>query len=203
MSRINTSLITKRRKGISLVPALFVLIVLFLFSENIRAETPDVLDSARTTDASAQKKAALPDTGKYDLNDPRNPDCPCHKAQKLADDEYRNSQVQQGNKNPVNNDPVHVNEDVNRGNNSNVNRGNNSDVNRGNPADNVNANADINTNQTSYTGGSSGSQKHYSKFYKFSKKMKRWTKKMNRKLKSKNKGTKGGKFRVADCFHWM
>lgn len=24
----------------------------------------------------------------YDLNDPRNPDCPCHKLQKLADDEY-------------------------------------------------------------------------------------------------------------------
>lgn len=24
----------------------------------------------------------------YDLNDPRNPDCPCHKAQKLAEQEY-------------------------------------------------------------------------------------------------------------------
>ena len=27
---------------------------------------------------------------KYDLNDPRNPNCPCHKHQKLADEEYRN-----------------------------------------------------------------------------------------------------------------
>lgn len=34
----------------------------------------------------------------YDLNDPRNPDCPCHKLQKLADDEYnkiKNNDVQQ------------------------------------------------------------------------------------------------------------
>ncbi len=28
----------------------------------------------------------------YDLNDPRNPDCPCHKLQKLADDEYNRQQ---------------------------------------------------------------------------------------------------------------
>lgn len=28
----------------------------------------------------------------YDLNDPRNPDCPCHKLQKLADDEYKKTQ---------------------------------------------------------------------------------------------------------------
>ncbi len=34
----------------------------------------------------------------YDLNDPRNPDCPCHKLQKLADDEYnkiKNNDIQQ------------------------------------------------------------------------------------------------------------
>jgi hypothetical protein len=38
-------------------------------------------------------KAALPKDSikkKYDLNDPRNPDCPCHKYQKLAEDEYKN-----------------------------------------------------------------------------------------------------------------
>lgn len=27
---------------------------------------------------------------KYDINDPRNPNCPCHKYQKQADDEYKN-----------------------------------------------------------------------------------------------------------------
>ena len=28
----------------------------------------------------------------YDINDPRNPNCPCHKLQKLADDEYNKIQ---------------------------------------------------------------------------------------------------------------
>jgi hypothetical protein len=185
MSRVKTSLITKRRKGISLVPALFVFMMMFLFAPNARAESSDVSDSAGT--------AILPDTGKYDLNDPRNPDCPCHKAQKLADDEYRKSQVQQQNNDPVDHNPV--NDDVNRGNSSTTNKDNN--------VDKVDSNTEASANKTTYTGGSSGSQKHYSKFYKFQKKMKRWTKKVNRKLKSKNKGVKGGKFRVADCFHFM
>ncbi|MGZ4060488.1 MAG: hypothetical protein ACXVPU_15750, partial [Bacteroidia bacterium] len=30
---------------------------------------------------------------KYDLNDPRNPDCPCHKLQKQAEDEYKQMQL--------------------------------------------------------------------------------------------------------------
>ena len=29
----------------------------------------------------------------YDLNDPRNPDCPCHKLQKLAEDEFKQQQL--------------------------------------------------------------------------------------------------------------
>ena len=29
-----------------------------------------------------------PKKSKFDLNDPRNPDCPCHKYQKIADEEY-------------------------------------------------------------------------------------------------------------------
>ncbi len=29
------------------------------------------------------------DSLKFDITDPRNPKCPCHKFQKLADDEYR------------------------------------------------------------------------------------------------------------------
>ncbi len=28
----------------------------------------------------------------FDLNDPRNPDCPCHKYQKMADEEFRKTQ---------------------------------------------------------------------------------------------------------------
>lgn len=34
--------------------------------------------------------ACKPQEGKYDINDPRNPDCPCHKYQKIADREYEN-----------------------------------------------------------------------------------------------------------------
>jgi hypothetical protein len=30
----------------------------------------------------------------YDINDPRNPDCPCHKLQKLADDEYERKKLE-------------------------------------------------------------------------------------------------------------
>jgi hypothetical protein len=162
------------------VPALVVFMMFMLCSSVVRAES-------RTS----EEQAIIPDTNKYDINDPRNPDCPCHKAQKLADDEYRQSQ--RGNDNPVDRNPVNNDNDVNRGN----------DADRGNGGDNVNTNTDINTNKTTYSGGSGGSQKHYSATYKFSKKMKRWTKKMSRKLRSKNKGTKGGKFRVADCFHFM
>lgn len=39
-------------------------------------------------DAATVNKDSL--KSKYDLNDPRNPNCPCHKHQKLADEEYRN-----------------------------------------------------------------------------------------------------------------
>ncbi len=31
---------------------------------------------------------AQPDKQVFDLNDPRNPDCPCHKYQKMADEEF-------------------------------------------------------------------------------------------------------------------
>lgn len=36
----------------------------------------------QTTSISAQN-------AQYDINDPRNPDCPCHKRQKLAEEEYK------------------------------------------------------------------------------------------------------------------
>ena len=34
----------------------------------------------------------------YDINDPRNPNCPCHKMQQLADEEFatQNKQVKNG-----------------------------------------------------------------------------------------------------------
>jgi hypothetical protein len=150
--------------------------------------------------SAASDNSVVPDTNivKYDLNDPRNPDCPCHKAQQLAEDEYRKSQMQQQQQNPVDNSVAQNNEvNENPVNSNPVNRGNvsNDDVNSSNASD-------VNTNKTTFTGGSSGSQKHYSGFYKFQKKVRKWTRKMNRKLGKKNNGTKKGKFRVADCFHY-
>lgn len=195
MPGLITSRPSKRHRGNSLVPALFVF-VMCLLSLCGRAESfsSTVSDSSGTVD----EKTIVPDTGKYDLNDPRNPNCPCHDAQKKADEEYRNSQLQRGqnpvDRNPVNND---ANNDVVNNDQGNNDRGNND--NNGNSNSNG---SDVNTNKTTFS-GSGGSQKHYSASYKFQKKMKRWSKKVNRKLHSKNKGTKGGKFRVADCFHWM
>ncbi|CAN5855047.1 hypothetical protein BH11BAC7_BH11BAC7_13770 [soil metagenome] len=194
MLSLNTSRSSKRRRGISLVPALFVFVFVMC-----SAFSMDVLDSSRTTiekDSSrtVNEKTIAPDTGivKYDLNDPRNPNCPCHDAQKKADEEYRNSQMQQkqnpAEKNSVNND--HNNDLLNNDQN-NVKNGNK----------NPNS-SDVNTNKTTFSSGGGGSQKHYSASYKLQKKMKRWSKKVNRKLNGKNKGTKGGKLRVADCFHW-
>ncbi|MEO5645364.1 MAG: hypothetical protein ABIQ40_06810 [Bacteroidia bacterium] len=159
----------------------------------VRAESGTSIE--KDSSLAVNEKTIVPDTGivKYDLNDPRNPNCPCHDAQKKADEEYRNSQMQQK-QNPVDRNPVN-----NDRNNDVVNNDRGNNDNTGNSNSN---NPDVNTNKTTFTTGSGGSQKHYSASYKFQKKMKRWSKKVNRKLHSKNKGTKGGKFRVADCFHW-
>ncbi len=50
---------------------------------------------------------------KYDINDPRNPNCPCHQYQKMADEEYQkqiaNQDVQNASEN-VRNKVVAVNE---------------------------------------------------------------------------------------------
>lgn len=51
----------------------WMLIVLFTFA----------CSSLKATNDTLKKKQAV-----YDLNDPRNPNCPCHKYQKLADEEF-------------------------------------------------------------------------------------------------------------------
>jgi hypothetical protein len=177
MNGSETSHNSKRRRGISLVPVLLVL--MFLFSLTSRAESfsSAVSDSSGTVN----EKTITPDTNtvKYDVNDPRNPDCPCHAAQKLADEEYRRSH-EQNNPNLVDQNP---NPDV---------------IVQTNTINNTN----VNTNAAPVTTNSAGSQKHYSKYYKFQKKVGRWNKKMKRRLGKKHNGTKKGKRRLADCFHW-
>jgi hypothetical protein len=44
---------------------------------------------------------------KFDINDPRNPDCPCHKLQKQAEEEY--AQLMNGKKEDLN---LHVDQDA-------------------------------------------------------------------------------------------
>lgn len=153
-----------RRRGISLAAALVVLFLLF---------------HPRTH---ACTIALEPDTNivKYELNDPRNPDCPCHAAQKLADQEYERLQHQ--NDHPVNQETNPADH---------------------NPADNTvtNTNSDVHSNSSSGSPGS-GSQKHYSASNKSMKKIMKWTKRMQRKLGKKNNGTKKGKHRLANCFQF-
>lgn len=150
---------SNRRRGISLAAALVILFV--HFHSHTRACTT----------------AFVPDTNivKYDLNDPRNPDCPCHAAQKQADEEYARLQQQNNPDNPTDH----------------------------NPADNTvtNTNSDVHSNSSSGSPGS-GSQKHYSASNKSMKKIMKWTKRMQRKLGKKNNGTKKGKHRLANCFHF-
>lgn len=55
----------KRMKYISSRKGLILFLLVLFFSVNIRSQTT------------------------FDINDPRNPHCPCHKYQKLADEEYK------------------------------------------------------------------------------------------------------------------
>jgi hypothetical protein len=52
-------------------------------------------------------------TTKYELWDPKNPDCPCHQYQKLADEEYKKLQEQQANNGTTNSSDTTVTAKVN------------------------------------------------------------------------------------------
>ena len=120
--------------------------------------------------SSACTIAYYPDSTKtkYELNDPRNPDCPCHAAQKQAEEEYKKLQQQQSQDgtNVVNseNDPVNNNKDD--------------------------------------SGTGNVGTKHYSKSNKRLKHMTKCVKKIKRRMGKKNNGTKKGKRRLANCFHF-
>lgn len=169
-----------RHKRISLVSSLFFFMLLFLFVLPIRAESrttsKDILDASEVV-SSIQSTDTDTNKVKYELNDPRNPDCPCHNAQKQADEEYRKLQEQNGNNAEQNNVATNTNS-----------------KNQENP------NIDPNKNNTgAMTGGTS---KHYSNSKNYSKHIMHWMKKVKRHLGNKNNGTKKGKRRLADCFHF-
>lgn len=63
------------RNSGGITPGLFLFLIFFMHAAH--ASLPK--DSARS---------------KYELNDPRNPDCPCHKYQKMAEEEFRKFQME-------------------------------------------------------------------------------------------------------------
>ncbi|HET6991570.1 MAG TPA: hypothetical protein VFJ43_09620 [Bacteroidia bacterium] len=166
---------TKRRGGISLVSSLLFLI---LFFASIQAESKTI-----STDPDSTKQ-------KYELNDPRNPDCPCHAAQKQAEEEYKKLQAQNAvNGTKTNDDATNKNKD---------NPANNAT----NPSNKNPDNTDVNTNKNSSGTSAGGSSEHYSKSNTSLKQMNKWMRKMKRQMKKKNNGTKKGKRRLASCFHF-
>ncbi|CAN5358335.1 hypothetical protein BH09BAC5_BH09BAC5_02200 [soil metagenome] len=126
--------------------------------------------------SSACTNGISPDTNivKYDLNDPRNPDCPCHAAQKLADEEYQRS-LAKNDINPSNNNPVENDEQK---------------------IDNAN----VNSTSTTTSGG--GNSKHYSRTASQLKRISKWSKRIKRKIGKRHNGTKKGNHRLANCFHF-
>jgi hypothetical protein len=132
-------------------------------------------------------------TAKYDLWDPRNPDCPCHQYQNLADEEYKKLQQQNGNgqtnnnnnsnNNPTDHNPVNNNPD-------NTNNGNNS------------SDSTATATAHSTTSSSDGSSKHYSEKLIDWKVMNKWMRKVKKTMRRRGNGTKRGNHRLATCFHW-
>lgn len=71
--RISNSQHSKKGSFKKAVPFLFFLTVLFLITPGFSFGDVNPDDSLKT----------------YPLNDPRNPNCPCHQYQKVADEEYK------------------------------------------------------------------------------------------------------------------
>ena len=102
LSLCKNTIVGERSDSFTVSPLRFLIMALCLFM-SLRAESRSV--GVRNIPADTSKN-------KYDLNDPRNPNCPCHKYQNLANQEYSNVQMQQGNyvvNNTLNN---HSNEEV-------------------------------------------------------------------------------------------
>lgn len=168
--------IDKKRRGKFLLwRSLFIFFMLLLFCPNKSFASTDSLVGDTTV--------------KYDLNDPRNPNCPCHDAQKKADEEYRKLQEQQAKEQANQNGNTQTNNNPTNNNPDNSNGGNSSD-------------STIATNANAVTSGSGGSSKHYSEKLLEWKSVHRWMRKMKKSLVKKGNGTRRGKRRLVDCFHF-
>jgi hypothetical protein len=125
---------------------------------------------------------------KYDLNDPRNPDCPCHKLQKQAEDEYKQIQMENntGNEFVLNTDKVIL------GNGGNTINSNDRVVEQSNKGvdDFGSGIQKISRDRSS----SSGTQKKKKLFWFIQKKRNIY--------RIKHSGIKNFRIKTSDCFHW-
>jgi hypothetical protein len=81
-------MIVRERSDLFAVSPLRFLIMALCIFVSLRAESRSIGVMNVPADTSKNK---------YDINDPRNPNCPCHKYQNIANQEYSNLQMQQGN----------------------------------------------------------------------------------------------------------
>jgi hypothetical protein len=77
--RVEREVKMHRRDSFSAVPLRLITLLMFL-SQTVFSQT---------------------NNQKYELNDPRNPDCPCHKLQKQAEDEYKQLQMKNNTDNQI------------------------------------------------------------------------------------------------------
>jgi hypothetical protein len=124
----------------------------------------------------------------YDLNDPRNPNCPCHKFQKQAEVEYKQLQMKDSSGNQVtfNVNKKNISYDSN---NRNVNNGNEKQTNAGN--DNYGA----------------GSQKATRGFYGYGAIQKKKNifdliERIRNVYNIKHSKIKKFRIKTSDCFYW-
>ena|ERR1035437_6206195 len=106
------NIIVGERSNLFAVSPLRFLIIIFCLILSLRAQSLKACHVERSRDAGNESgydtekeiRNILFDTihgdsikNKYDINDPRNPQCPCHIYQKQADEEYNKLQKKQGN----------------------------------------------------------------------------------------------------------
>lgn len=134
----------------------------------------------------------------YDLNDPRNPDCPCHKLQKLADDEYKQmqnkDQQQQFALNVNISDQLDNNFNFNKQDNQ-VNRQDNTNIGTDNSSHQVKRDFSPNQRQIASGSGSSGSKTK-------KKKHGLWFQKKINRSKLKNSRIKKVRPNYSVCYKW-
>lgn len=142
----------------------------------------------------------------YDLNDPRNPDCPCHKLQKLADDEYnkiKNNDIQQqqfvSNLNVNISNKNKIDDNINQQDNNFNPRENNfsqvDNVGNNNSSHQAKRDFSVNRSNSSLGSGSSGSKAK-------KKKSGLWLRKKLYKAKLKNSKIRKVRPNYSVCYKW-